>query len=112
MFVRCEVMRYHQAREHHYRGSNDRNRTPKVPQILKLEGTSARSSTDTVGCAFSPTSYRFTRYETELELAHLKQFYKIGTLRNSRDVCFVSNTTDAMANAHNCYGFYEHRWSF
>ncbi|KAK2949260.1 hypothetical protein BLNAU_15863 [Blattamonas nauphoetae] len=47
----------------------------------------------------------------ELELAHLKQFYKIRTLRNSRDDCFVSNTTDVMANASNCYGFYEHRWS-
>ncbi|KAK2946812.1 hypothetical protein BLNAU_8509 [Blattamonas nauphoetae] len=98
LFVRCEVMRYHQAREHHYRGSNDRNHTPKV-------------STNPVGCALSPTSYQYTQYETELELAHLKQFYKIRILRNSRDDCFVSNTTDVMANACNCYGFYEHRWS-
>ncbi|KAK2940144.1 hypothetical protein BLNAU_24938 [Blattamonas nauphoetae] len=94
LFVRCEVMRYHQAREHHYRGSNDRNHTPKI----QLD-------------ALSPTSYQYTQYETELELAHLKQFYKIRILRNSRDDCFVSNTTDVMANACNCYGFYEHRWS-
>ncbi|KAK2958881.1 hypothetical protein BLNAU_6130 [Blattamonas nauphoetae] len=65
---------------------------------------------DPVGCTFSPASYQYTQYETELELAHLKQFYKTRTLRNSKDDCFVSSTTDAMANAHNCYGFYEHKW--
>ncbi|KAK2955431.1 hypothetical protein BLNAU_9659 [Blattamonas nauphoetae] len=70
-----------------------------------MKGASTCSLTDPVGCAFSPTSYQYTQYETELELAHLKQFYKIRTLRNSRDDCFVSNTTDAKANAHNCYGF-------
>ncbi|KAK2945090.1 hypothetical protein BLNAU_19988 [Blattamonas nauphoetae] len=49
----------------------------------------------------------FTTHNTKLNLSWRiwKQFYKIRTLRNSRDDCFVSNTTDAKANAHNCYGF-------